>query len=45
MSASLQHSLDSGVTVIVLANREPGAAESIAMFAAHRLPAKRERGR
>jgi hypothetical protein len=40
MSGSLQHFLDSGVTVIVLANRDPGTAESIAMFAAHRLPAK-----
>jgi CubicO group peptidase (beta-lactamase class C family) len=39
ISASLQHFLSSGVTVIVLANRDPGAAESIAMFAAHRLPA------
>jgi CubicO group peptidase (beta-lactamase class C family) len=39
MSGLLQHFLNSGVTVIVLANRDPGAAESIAMFAAHRLPA------
>lgn len=39
MSGQLQHFLDSGVTVIVLANRDPGAAESIAKFAAHRLPA------
>jgi CubicO group peptidase (beta-lactamase class C family) len=39
ISASLRHFLNSGVTVIVLANRDPGAAESIAMFAAHRLPA------
>jgi D-alanyl-D-alanine carboxypeptidase len=39
MSGSLQHFLNSGVTVIVLANRDPGAAESIAMFAAQRLPA------
>lgn len=39
MSGSLQHFLNSGVTVIVLANRDPGTAESIAMFAAHRLPA------
>lgn len=39
MSGSLQHFLKSGVTVIVLANRDPGTAESIAMFAAHRLPA------
>ena len=40
MSGSLQHFLSSGVTVIVLANRDPGAAESIANFAAHRLAAK-----
>ena len=40
MSGSLQHFLKSGITVIVLANRDPGTAESIAMFAAHRLPAK-----
>ncbi|HEX4737815.1 MAG TPA: serine hydrolase domain-containing protein [Allosphingosinicella sp.] len=39
MSGSLQHFLKSGVTVIVLANRDYGAAESIALFAAHRLPA------
>jgi D-alanyl-D-alanine carboxypeptidase len=40
MSGSLQHFLKSGVTVIVLANRDPGTAESIATFAEHRLPAK-----
>jgi CubicO group peptidase (beta-lactamase class C family) len=40
MSGSLQHFLDSGVTLIVLANRDPGTAESIAIFAAHRLPGK-----
>lgn len=39
MSGSLQHFLNSGFTVIVLANRDPGSAESIASFAAHRLPA------
>jgi CubicO group peptidase (beta-lactamase class C family) len=39
MSGSLQHFLNSGVTLIVLANRDPGAAESIAMFTAQRLPA------
>lgn len=39
MSGSLHHFLKSGVTLIVLANRDPGAAESIALFAAHRLPA------
>ncbi|HEU0098715.1 MAG TPA: serine hydrolase domain-containing protein [Allosphingosinicella sp.] len=41
MSGSLQHFLDSGMTLIVLANRDPGTAESIALFAAHRLPAKK----
>jgi D-alanyl-D-alanine carboxypeptidase len=40
MSGQLQHFLESGVTVIVLANRDPGAAESITKFAARRLPAK-----
>jgi hypothetical protein len=29
----------SGFTVVVLSNRDPGTAESIALFAAHRLPA------
>jgi CubicO group peptidase (beta-lactamase class C family) len=38
MNGSLQHFLNSGVTVIVLANRDFPAAESIAVFAAHRLP-------
>jgi CubicO group peptidase (beta-lactamase class C family) len=39
MSGQLQHFLNSGVTVIVLANRDPGTAESITKFAEHRLPA------
>ena len=39
MSGSLQHFLGSGVTLVVLANRDAPASESIAMFAAHRLPA------
>lgn len=39
MSGALYHFLKSDFTVIVLANRDPGAAESIALFAAHRLPA------
>jgi CubicO group peptidase (beta-lactamase class C family) len=39
MSGSLQHFLKSGVTIAVLANRDPGTAEGIALFAAHRLPA------
>ena len=39
ISGALYHFLTSDFTVIVLANRDPGAAESIALFAAHRLPA------
>jgi hypothetical protein len=38
MSGSLIHFLDSGITIAVLANRDPGAAESISLFAAHRVP-------
>ncbi|MGN7998317.1 serine hydrolase domain-containing protein [Sphingomonas sp. 22176] len=38
MSGSLIHFLDSGITIAVLANRDPGAAESVALFAAHRVP-------
>jgi hypothetical protein len=38
MSGQLQHFLGSRVTVIVLANRDPGTAESITKFAEHRLP-------
>ena len=40
MSGTLYHFLDSGYTLIVLANRDPPAADFIAMFAAKRLPAK-----
>jgi D-alanyl-D-alanine carboxypeptidase len=39
ISGSLQHFPDSGITLIVLANRDPGTAEAITMFAAKRLPA------
>jgi D-alanyl-D-alanine carboxypeptidase len=39
MNGSLQHFLNSRVTVVVLANRDYPAAEGIAKFAAHRLPA------
>ncbi|HEU0098387.1 MAG TPA: serine hydrolase domain-containing protein [Allosphingosinicella sp.] len=39
MNGSLLHFLKSGITVVVLANRDFPAAESIAVFAAHRLPA------
>jgi hypothetical protein len=38
MNGSLRHFLKSGITVIVLANRDFPAAESLAAFAAHRLP-------
>jgi CubicO group peptidase (beta-lactamase class C family) len=38
-SGALYHFLDSDFTVVVLSNRDPGAAESIALFATHRLPA------
>lgn len=38
MNGSLQHFLMSGITVIVLANRDFPAAESIAAYAAHRMP-------
>lgn len=38
-SGALYHFLDSNFTVIVLSNRDPGTAESITLFAAHRLPA------
>jgi len=37
-SGALYHFLDSDFTVVVLSNRDPGTAESIALFAAHRLP-------
>jgi D-alanyl-D-alanine carboxypeptidase len=40
MNGQLFHFLDSGYTIVVLANRDPNAAGSIAMFAAHRLPMK-----
>lgn len=39
MSGALYHFLDSSYTVIVLANRDAGPAENIALFAAHELPA------
>lgn len=40
MSGMLHHFLDSGYTVIVLANRDPGTAEGIGSFVEHRLPGK-----
>jgi D-alanyl-D-alanine carboxypeptidase len=39
MNGSLQHFLRSGITVVVLANRDYPAAEGIAQFIEHRLPA------
>ena len=43
MSGLLQHFLNSGITLIILANRDPRAVQSFEMFAAHRLPTGRER--
>lgn len=40
MSGTLLHFLNSGYTIVVLANRDPPAADFIAMFTAKRLPAK-----
>jgi CubicO group peptidase (beta-lactamase class C family) len=40
MNGELQHFLDSGYTLVVLANRDPPAAEYVAMFTARRLPAR-----
>jgi CubicO group peptidase (beta-lactamase class C family) len=40
ISGTVTRSLDSGYSVIVLANRDPGIAESIGKFAVHRLPAR-----
>ena len=40
MGGTLQHFLSSGVTLIVLANRDPINAKGIATFVEHRLPAR-----
>jgi D-alanyl-D-alanine carboxypeptidase len=45
MNGSMQHFLTSGITVVVLANRDFPAAEAIARFAAHRLPTNSKRRR
>ncbi len=39
MSGTLQHFLNSGVTLIILSNRDPANTKGIATFAEHRLPA------
>lgn len=39
-NGELLHFLDSGYTVVILANRDPPAADLIGMFTAKRLPAK-----
>jgi D-alanyl-D-alanine carboxypeptidase len=39
MAGTLEHFLGSGVTLIILANRDPANAKGIATFAEHRLPA------
>lgn len=38
MSGLLMHFLDSGYTVVALANRDSPASDAIVNFAAHRLP-------
>jgi CubicO group peptidase (beta-lactamase class C family) len=40
MSGALYHFLDSGYTLVVLANRDPPGADLIAIFTVNRLPAK-----
>lgn len=40
MNGVLMHFLDSGYTLVALANRDPPSADAIAAYAAHRLPAK-----
>jgi D-alanyl-D-alanine carboxypeptidase len=41
MSGTLQHFLKTGVTLIILANRDPANTKGIANFVEHRLPANR----
>ncbi len=40
MSGDMMHFLDSGYTVVTLANRDPRAGEAILYFTVHRLPPK-----
>jgi CubicO group peptidase (beta-lactamase class C family) len=40
MNGELRHFPDSGYTLVVLANRDPGMASNLASFVSHRLPAK-----
>lgn len=40
MGGTLEHFLDSGVTLIILANRDPVAVKGLATFVEHRMPGK-----
>ena len=45
MSGTLEHFLSNGVTLIILANRDPRNSQGIATFVEHRLPADSGAGR